>query len=120
MVRRSGKERSGKECRPSQQFPSEVLHNKPQLFKEAMRSDDSCWHEAIKVEMNSNRGNGTGIMRCTSGVEGPNIEMEVQAKDEGGRFDRAVHDRSRSRLRRNLFTTGPLCHGPSDGSLCEA
>lgn len=71
-----------------------VSVNKPQLFKEAMRSDDSCWHEAMKVEMNSNRGNGTGIVRSTSGAEGPNIEMEVQAKDEGGRFDRAVHDRS--------------------------
>lgn len=97
-----------------------VSVNKPQLFKEAMRSDDSCWYEAMKVEMNSNRGNGTGIVRSTSGAEGPNIEMEVQAKDEGGRFDRAVHDRARSRLRRNLFTSGPLSSGPSDGSLCEA
>lgn len=75
-----------------------------------MRSDDSCWHEAMKVEMNSNRGNGTGIVRSTSGAGGPNIEMEAQATDEGGRFDRAVHDRARSRLRRNLFTTGPLSH----------
>lgn len=101
-------------------FLKAVSVNKPQLFKEAMRSDDSCWHEAMKVEMNSNRGNGTGIVRSTSGAEGPNIVMEVQAKDEGGQFDRAVHDRARSRLRRNLFTTGPLSHGPSDDSLCEA
>lgn len=65
MVKRSGKERRTSKAVPQSSFPSEVLHNKPQLFKEAMRSDDSCWHEAMKVEMNSNRGNGTGIVRST-------------------------------------------------------
>lgn len=81
MVRRSGKERSGKECRPSQQFPSEVLHNKPQLFKEAMRSDDSCWHEAMKVEMNSTTGvTGRELCDLPAGREALTLKWKLKRR----------------------------------------